>query len=246
MKAFTSVLSTDQLIQLGREILSGDALRNLNALATSHELYFSDPYHSRGGTPNWNRQEIIQLIASKNNGTAPDDLVRNRDAARLAPPKPTHAPPTSKPVETPKPQRIAAVYVPCAACGKPNIVPEDKADSRIWCNEVCMATSNRAANTMLSEGDKFMEMMGSRLYNCEYNTNVLLNYLLAQKKTITCDNLLDSYLAVKGQLLSSLSARDIDAMSSEQLAARLKIDPELGGVNQADVRKYQSKTGGVN
>jgi hypothetical protein len=68
-------LSTDQLIQLAKEILKPNELRHVDWLMRAHTI---------GSTPNWNRQNLIEYIASCNNGTDPDQIVRNRDAAMPA------------------------------------------------------------------------------------------------------------------------------------------------------------------
>src|SRR6266478_9892369 len=135
-KQYSSTLSTDQLIQLAHHIFKPNSqdIRYVGALMRAHTI---------GSTPHWNRQELIAFITDRNGGVEPDQLLKNMQERAANAAKPTHALPTSETIDQktgkrlPReaPKRRVAVFVPCFACGKDVAVPEDKADSRIWCDQ---------------------------------------------------------------------------------------------------------------
>lgn len=260
MKAYASVLSTDQIIQLGRELLSGDALRHFNHLAKSHELYQSDPYHTQGGTPNWNRQSMIEYIAACNGGTSPDDIVRARDArvAAAQQPKPetTQAngavavriidlskqgqPQTATPPN-------AMVAVPCFVCRKDVPVRFDQSHKKVWCDESCYQKSVGQQNSAINELQKFMETVGSRYYDIDYNSNLIMAWLRDHRKNVTEQDLLDAFFALKGQLLGRLTPEQISQMLPDEFQKRSDLERSdvtgiMGGVDLSTMRKRPEPT----
>jgi hypothetical protein len=231
-KQYTSSLTTDQLIQLAHEIFKPDSqdIRYVGSLMRAHII---------GSTRDWNRQELIAFITDRNGGVPPDQIIKNAKE-RAANPRPTHAPPTSAPA--PPPQRVYLVRVPCAACAV--AVPEDKADSRVWCDQACMDKSNRLQNSAVNELTKFMGEVGTAFYDCQFNTDLMGGYLRDHTKAITKESLWEAFLALRGQLLTTLTPKQLNDMTADEQLAREKIDPGLGGCNLEEVRKFASQTRG--
>jgi hypothetical protein len=235
-KQFSSVLSTDQLIQLGHEILNAQDRRHIEALMKAH---------STGSTPNWNRQELIAFIASRNGGTSPDQIVRNRDDRVAQSQKPTHAPPTSAPPEPSK--RRVAVFVPCFSCGRDVAIPEDKADQTVFCSDACRNKTQMNQSAAVVELTKFMEEVGTAFYDCDHNTNLMINYLRDHKLTLKSESLLDAFLALRssGQLLTTLTADQIRDFSPAEYDRRSKLEnsDQTGVMGGVDLKTMQMKKG---
>jgi hypothetical protein len=125
----------------------------------------------------------------------------------------------------------AAVFVDCAICRKEIAVPESKSHEPAFCSTACVQKAQAKQTDAESELEKFMTFVGNSYYDCERNTEAMTQYLRSHSKSITSDNLLDAYLALRnsGQLLMPLSVQEMDALTSAQFAAREKIDPEMGG-----------------
>jgi hypothetical protein len=149
------------------------------------------------------------------------------------PAKETHAPPTSAPPGPPK--RRVVVFASCAACGKDVAVAEDvlaEAEQKGWkvfCDERCQNNFGQKAQKMIRESDRFLQKIGSAYYNCGANSQMMLDYLKTHNKDVTEANLLDAFIVLRPQLLKSLTVAEMEALSPAGYAARLKIDPEMGG-----------------
>jgi len=225
MNPVTSNLSTNQLFQLSKQVLNNQDTRHVEWLMRA---------------PERNRQDIINFIV-KRAGKAPDEIVQGMAiaAAERANPKPApvandslavriidlSAP--SAPAQDPR----AALFVNCATCNKQIAVPAAQANVPAFCSPKCFgAAKTQAAN---DEAAMLVFMRQTpQFYPCEINFKEIGDQLERWKKTnITTADILEAYrnLSQLGKLLKRLTDADIRNMSSEELEAREKIDPQLGG-----------------
>ena len=129
-------------------------------------------------------------------------------------------------------------------------MPEEKVDERVWCSNACYQGSLNLQNNAVNELTKFMNTVGEKYYDIQYNTDLMTGWLRDHNRTMTEDALLDAFFSLdkQGKLLKRLSAKEINSLTSEQYAQRLHIDPEMtnDSTTLSAVRKYQQKSGGVN
>lgn len=235
-KQFSSKFSTDQLIQLSKQILNSADVRHVDALMRAHVT---------GSTRDWNRQELIAFIAARNGGTLPDQVVENMAAASARKQQATQNQPqdggglavriidlseASKPAPA---NPRAAVFVDCVICRKEIAVPESKSHEPVFCSQGCKDRAAAKTNAATRALETFVTEV-PQFYICDYNENLLLNYLKGRGVTeLTSEVLLDAYLNLRGQLLHRLTPDAIRDMTPEEFDKRSKQEPGdiMGGVD---------------
>lgn len=225
MNPVTSNLSTNQLAQLSKQVLNNQDWRHVEFLMRA---------------PERNRQDIINFIV-KRAGKAPDEIVEGMAiaAAERANPKPVPVDKDaiavriidlSAPTASPQDPR-AAMFVNCCVCSKQIAVPAARANEPAYCNKQCLqAATQQAAN---DEAAMLVFMRSTpQFYPCQANFKEIGDQLDRWKKTnVTTADIVEAYrnLNQQGKLLKRLTDADIRNLSSEELQAREKIDPQLGG-----------------
>jgi len=136
----------------------------------------------------------------------------------------------SAPTASPQDPR-AAMFVNCCVCSKQIAVPAARANEPAYCNKQCLqAATQQAAN---DEHAMLVFMQSTpQFYPCAVNFQALGNELERLKKTnVTTTDIVEAYrnLNQQNRLLTRLTDADVRNMSSAELEARTKIDPQLGG-----------------
>jgi endogenous inhibitor of DNA gyrase (YacG/DUF329 family) len=234
MKRYTSILQTNQLIQLAQQVLNDSDKRHVASLMRAH---------LSGSTPDWNRQELIDFLAARNGNTPPDQILNNIAEAQRRKVAATQQQAKqdgggvmlkfidlskqSQPAQDPR----AAVFIDCPVCGKQFAVPVAQKDSA-YCSKQCFQASKNQASNDEHAMRVFMQST-PQFYPCAVNFQALGNELERLKKTNISDtDILAAYLNLnrQGKLLKRLTDADLRAMSSADVAAREKIDPGFGGL----------------
>jgi hypothetical protein len=246
-KQFSSKFSTDQLIQLSKQVLNPTDIRHVNALMRAHVT---------GSTPNWNRQELIAFIAARNGGTPPDQILENMAAAALR--KQTSSTlqqdgggavlryiDLSAPKTAPQNPYIVVAVQCHGNCGQR--VHVTVGDLNKFGVAYCPRCAPAAAAAIQPEADMakayqdFLEQV-PQFYPSPTNIQMISNEIERRKVArVTPDVLLDIYLALRPQLLGRLTPEDVRAMTSVQYEARLQQDPGMGGVNLDEAHEGQKR-----
>ncbi len=253
-KAISSTISTNDLIKLAKETMTANDFRAVEYLMRAHLLSQRVPRdQSNPGTPNWGRQDLIEMLMLKNGGQSPDDFVRNRDAsvARKAAAEAAYTPP---PTQTPAAKRRAAIIMTaCAQCGCDTQVAEDRLDEAernnwpVFCSVQCQNKKKAEVNMLGVESQKFLKQVGKQYYDCGYNGQILLGYLQKFKKPVTAATLLEAFAALRPQLLPPLTADQIFAMTDKEFDQRARQEDSyttnfMGGVDLTTLTKTAETT----
>jgi endogenous inhibitor of DNA gyrase (YacG/DUF329 family) len=245
MKRYTSVLQTNQLIQLAQQVLNDSDKRHVASLMRAH---------LSGSTPDWNRQELIDFLAARNGNTPPDQILSNIAEAQRRKVTATQQQPKrdgggvmlkfidlskqSQPAQDPR----AAVFIDCPVCGKQFAVPVAQKDSA-YCSKQCLQAATQQAANDEAAMLVFMRQI-PQFYPHPANFQTLGNELERLGKTkVTAADILDAYqnLDRQGSLLRRLSDADVREMNSSELEKRIAIDPACGGADLAKAKEGQSR-----
>lgn len=252
-REFRSSFTTDQLIQIAHETLKPDVIRAVDALMRAH---------TSGSTPNWDRDKLIALLMKEHGGVSPDQIgqhrveqQRKRIEAQKKRADATSGQSVVKIVDLSAASKPAAAHpnmviaALCSGCGAKIMVTYAylKATQFPTCDSC--APKVEVANKQVQEIMRAFIKATPDFYPIDSNIMALAHEADRRKLTsVSVSTLTDIYQALKasGQLLGRLTAAQVRAMTSEQLEARVKVDPQLGGADLAKAKEGQNRGAEIN
>jgi hypothetical protein len=240
MKVITSKLTTAQLADLAKQVLNAQDQRHVAYLMRSPEYF---------------RNDLIQFI-TKQSGREPDQIVAGlaAEAKRKleAKSKPAGPPQASmvRIIDLSKQDEATAVNphtviaATCSGCNAAIMVTYGFLQSHefIYC-PTCQPQAEAADKSAMKAMQEFIKMAPD-FYPIESNIMAIAHEADRCKLTsVTAHDLAGIYLSLllEGKLLKRLTSADIQTMNSQELEARAKIDPQLGGADLAKAKEGQNR-----
>jgi hypothetical protein len=241
-KITSSKLTNQQLQQLAHQVLNAADQRLI------------DNWMERMAMPNcapdWFRQDIINHITTRA-GREPDEIVRGMDAKRQRDAEAKARQEAAGPAQPVV--NIIDLGKPAAGEQNPNTlvahpclggcntrlavtIAEVKAQGAALYCAPCLDKAKKMQAHADAEAEKFLTTAGTGYYNCAYNNEQVLNWLLRNKKACTFENLTDACLALRSTLLPTLTIEQVRNMLPEEFNLRAKLEGSdvtgiMGGVD---------------
>jgi len=242
MKVITSKLTTPQLEALGKQVLNAQDQRHLGYLMRSPEYF---------------RNDIIQFITAKA-GREPDAIMQGMIAAQI---RRDEEAKRSAPIATdsvavriidlsqqgkaPAPSPLALYAHACnGGCGVRLALPlgEIQANAKsCWCAN-CQPKAQKRYDVAVALKASFVTKMAGVYYDHPQNDQIF-NAEIQRRGLVnpTLGDLVEIFVERRADMLLPLTDADLRAMSSAELEARTKIDPNLGGADLKKAREGQNR-----
>jgi hypothetical protein len=215
-------------------------------------------YFTRGtADPDFFRQDAIQFI-TKRAGKTPDQLVDGIVAAQIRREEEAKKPaPTasdaiavrivdlSQQGKAPAPSPLALYAHPCnGGCGIRLALPLGEIESNAkscWCAN-CLPKAQKRYDVGMALKASFVSKMAGVYYDHPQNDQIF-NAEIQRRGLVnpTLGDLVEIFVERRADMLLPLTEADIRAMSSGELEARTKKDPNLGGANLEKAREGQNR-----